>query len=883
MPTGLRACRPAEEDPVFRRAARSRLFVPVLLAAATAAATAVAGPAATATAETGVRAAAPTGLPVTTDHAARAWAAGQLSRMTLEEKVGQLFVTYAYGSTVDTTAPADVAANRAAYGVDNAAQLIDRYRLGGVIYFAWSNNVVSPAQIAGLSNGIQRVAARQRVPVPMLISTDQEQGVVVRVGPPATQFPGNMALGAGRSTLDAYTAARITGRELRALGINQNFAPVADVNVNPANPVIGVRSFGSDPQLVARLAAAQVDGYQRSVSSTAKHFPGHGDTEVDSHTGIPVIDHTREEWERIDRPPFAATIARGIDSIMTAHIVVPALDPSGDPATLSRPIMTGILRGELGFDGVVITDALGMAGVRQKYGDARVPVLALQAGVDQLLMPPDLELAYTSVLAAVGTGELTEQRIDESVLRVLRMKYLRGLVANPYVDESAVDQVVGTPAHLAAAQRVTDRTVTLVKNDGGLLPLAAGSGRRVLVTGWGVATTAELTANLGRRGLVADALETGTAPTQAQIDAAVAAAGSHDLVLVSTNRAWSSAQQQQLVRALLATGKPVIAVAVRDPYDVAYFPTVPAYLASYSYTAVSLESVTRVLFGEVRPTGRLPVTIPVAGSDEVLYPYGHGLTLRPRPVARLRVATYNIAAGAGPDGVFDLDRTAAAIRGLRADVVALQEVDVHWSARSEFRNTAAELGRRLRMRVFFAPIYSLDPATPGGPAREFGVALLSRLPVQATTNHRITRLSTQVPNPTPAPAPGFGEIEVLLGGTVVHVYATHLDYRPDPAVRHAQVADMLRILAEDTGPQVLLGDLNATADAPELAPLWAGLLDAWPAAHGPAGGETYPATAPVRRIDYVTARRGIRVGGVAVPAPAASDHRPVVADLLVPR
>jgi endonuclease/exonuclease/phosphatase family metal-dependent hydrolase len=151
--------------------------------------------------------------------------------------------------------------------------------------------------------------------------------------------------------------------------------------------------------------------------------------------------------------------------------------------------------------------------------------------------------------------------------------------------------------------------------------------------------------------------------------------------------------------------------------------------------------------------------------------------------------------------------------------------------------------------------------------------------VQATSNHRITRLSTQVPNPTPAPAPGFGEIEVLLGGTVVHVYATHLDYRPDPAVRHAQVADMLRILAEDTGPQVLLGDLNATADAPELAPLWAGLLDAWPAAHGPAGGETYPATAPVRRIDYVTARRGIRVGGVAVPAPAASDHRPVVADL----
>jgi beta-N-acetylhexosaminidase len=617
---------------VSRRAVRP-VLLPVLLAAVTAVAAVVAGPAAPAAGAPGRPSAAPAGG--SGDHAARAWAARTLSGMTLEEKVGQLFVTYAYGSTVDTTAPADVAANRAAFGVDNAAQLIDRYKLGGIIYFAWSNNVNSPGQIAGLSNGIQQVAARQRVPVPMLISTDQEQGVVVRVGPPATQFPGSMALGAGRSVRDAYTAARITGRELRALGINQNFAPVADVNVNPANPVIGVRSFGSDPRLAARLTVAQVAGYERSVSATAKHFPGHGDTTVDSHTGIPVIDHTRQQWEQLDRPPFAAAVAAGIDAIMTAHIVVPSLDPSGDPATLSHPIMTGILRGEMRYDGVVITDALGMAGVREKYGDDRVPVLALKAGVDQLLMPPDLELAYNSVLAAVRGGELTEQRIDQSVLRVLRLKHQRGLVDDPYVDESAVADVVGIPEHLAAAQRVTDRTVTLVENDGGLLPLAAGSGRRVLVTGWGVATTAGLAANLNRRGVQADALETGTAPTQTQINAAVAAAGSRDLVLVSTNRAWSSVQQQRLVTALLGTGKPVIVVAVRDPYDIAYFPSVPAYLATYSYAAVSLEAATRVLFGEVRPTGKLPVMIPVAGSPQTpLYPYGYGLTFRPAPRRR---------------------------------------------------------------------------------------------------------------------------------------------------------------------------------------------------------------------------------------------------------
>jgi beta-N-acetylhexosaminidase len=350
---------------------------------------------------------------------------------------------------------------------------------------------------------------------------------------------------------------------------------------------------------------------------------------VDSHTGLPVISHTRQQWDQLDRPPFAAAVASGIDSIMTAHIVVPSLDPSGDPATLSAPILTGILRNELRYDGVVITDALTMEGVRQKYGDARVPVLALKAGVDQLLMPPDLELAYNSVLAAVRGGELTEQRIDQSVLRILRLKYQRGLVAGPYVDESTVDGTVGTPAHAAVAQRVTNRTVTLVKNDR-LLPLAAGSGRRTLVTGWGVATTAGLAADLSRRGVLADALETGVTPTQAQIDAAVAAARARDLVVVSTNRAWASPAQQQLVNALVGTGTPVIAVAVRDPYDIAYFPTVAAYLATYSYAAVSLEAVTRVLFGEIAPSGRLPVTIPAAGSPTTtLYPYGYGLTLRP--------------------------------------------------------------------------------------------------------------------------------------------------------------------------------------------------------------------------------------------------------------
>lgn len=551
-----------------------------------------------------------------------------LKKMTLEEKVGQLFVTYAYGQTADTTNPADVASNQTELGVANGKELIEKYHLGGIIYFAWSNNVANPPQIAGLSNGLQRVATKARSHIPLLIATDQEHGVVTRVGPPATQLPGNMALGAGRSETDTYDAAHISGKELRAIGINQNFAPDADVNVNAANPVIGVRSFGSDPSLVSSLVSASVAGYQNAnVSSTAKHFPGHGDTATDSHFGVPIINHSRSEWNSIDAPPFRAAIKRGIDSIMTAHIVVPSLDPSGTPATLSKPIITDVLRGELGYDGVVITDALTMQGVRDNFGDDRIPVLALKAGVDQLLMPAPgkLDIAYHAVIDAVRSGELTEKRIDQSVTRVLKLKMKRGLFEskNVMVDEKRVGSRVGTAEHQARAQQITDSTVTLVKDDANALPLPKAAGN-VLVTGASVSTA--LADRVGARGATATAYDTGTAPSDATIANAVAKAQQSDRVVVSTNKAWTSAGQQKLVKQLVATGKPVVVVAVRDPYDIAYFTDAPTYLATYSTTAISMESLARVLFGEVQPAGKLPVDIPVAGDPgTVLYPFGHGL------------------------------------------------------------------------------------------------------------------------------------------------------------------------------------------------------------------------------------------------------------------
>ncbi|ARF72647.1 beta-N-acetylhexosaminidase [Kitasatospora albolonga] len=561
-----------------------------------------------------------------------------IAGMSLEEKVGQLFVMRVYGHSATDPDQADIDANLREIGVRTAAELVSTYHVGGIIYFTWAHNTRDPHQIAALSNGIQHAARTARSGVPVIISTDQEHGIVCRVGEPATLLPGAMALGAGGSRSDTRRAAWIAGTELAALGISQNYAPDADVNVNPANPVIGVRSFGSDPEAVAGLVAAQVKGYQGAgIAATAKHFPGHGDTNVDSHTGLPVIEHTRPEWEELDAPPFRAAIRARIDSIMTAHIVVPALDPSEDPATLSRPILTGILREELGYDGVVVTDSLGMEGVRTKYGDDRVPVLALLAGVDQLLNPPNLSVAWNAVLEAVKGGEISEARVDESILRILRLKTKLGLFRDPFVSGRGVDRTVGIRRHLADADRIAERTTTLLADPGALLPLSRRSHRRLLVVGADPASpsgttgppTTTLAGAFTELGFTATALSTGTAPNPARTAEAVAAAQGKDAVVVATYNLTAASTQLALVDALVATGVPVVAVAIRNPYDAAHLTGrgVAAVLASYSWTDVELRAAARVIAGRADPEGRLPV--PVQRADDpaqVLYPVGHGLS-----------------------------------------------------------------------------------------------------------------------------------------------------------------------------------------------------------------------------------------------------------------
>ncbi len=546
-----------------------------------------------------------------------------LAQMSVADKIGQLFVTYVYGDTATTTNAAYTARNRARYGVRNGAELIDRYRLGGVIYFDWAGNLARPVQIAGLSNGLQHRAMAHRPAVPLLVSTDQEGGAVNRVGAPVAGSPSNLAVGATFSTADAERTATATGQQLRALGINTDDAPVVDVNTNPRNTADGPRAFGDRPDAVGRLAVAAVRGFQRAgVAATAKHFPGLGSTTVNTDHGVAVTRRTRAQLLATDVAPFRAVVAAGADLVMTGHVVAPAVDPSGAPASLSAPVVTGLLRDDLGYDGVVTTDSLDAAALAG-IPPGQAAVRAVLAGNDQLLMPADLGAAVRAVTDAVRRGTITADRLDASVTRILRLKAKLGLFDHPYTIAAAATGAVGTRAQRATMADVARRAVTLVRNDRRVLPLRAG--RRVLVTGWGASQVGVLSARVAAHGAVPQRLVTGDSPGAAAIAAAVAAARTADVVVVTTSDAWADAGQRRLVAALLGTGRPVVVAALGGPYDIAYLGAVPAFVAAYGSQPASVTAVADVLFG-AQPVGRLPVTVPVAGHpDRVLYRYGTGL------------------------------------------------------------------------------------------------------------------------------------------------------------------------------------------------------------------------------------------------------------------
>jgi len=530
-----------------------------------------------------------------------------LSRMTLREKIGQMLLVGFHGTDVP----------------DELRAFIAEGRIGGVILFA--RNVESPAQVARLTASLQDIAREAGLP-PLWISIDQEGGMVARLTEGVALMPGNMAVAATGEPSLAYEAALVAGRELRALGINMNYAPVLDVNNNPANPVIGVRSYGESPERVAAFGAAAIRGHAAAgVAAAAKHFPGHGDTSVDSHLDLPLVGHDRARLDAVELAPFRRAIAEGVDLIMTAHVRFPAIGPGGLPATLSPAALTGLLRGELGFDGVITTDCMEMKAIADYYGTVEACVLAVAAGADQVLVSHTLELqqgALRALEAAVLDGRIPAERIEAAARRSLRLKAARGVLASGAPGpaaagaEAALD-VVGCEAHLAVARSISERSVTLVR-DRGVLPLQGGRTLAVTVAAAAqtiadeaVRASAGLGAALAALGLDCRDERVDASPAEARIAelGSLAREGGWTRIVAGVYNATFHPAQIRLIEALQASGVPLVVVALRNPYDLAAFPDADGCVAVYENRPLSLVSAAKALVGAIPFRGALPVTL----------------------------------------------------------------------------------------------------------------------------------------------------------------------------------------------------------------------------------------------------------------------------------
>jgi beta-N-acetylhexosaminidase len=462
-----------------------------------------------------------------------------------------------------------------------------------------------------------------------LIGLDQEGGQLMGLGTWSTPFPGNMALGATGSEQLAREVGYALGRELRAVGVNVDFAPVCDVNSNPFNPVVGTRSFGEDPHAVGALGAAMIDGLQSAgVAATAKHFPGHGDTVGDSHHALPALDHDLERLLDVELPPFEAAIGAGVQLVMLAHLALPAVTGQRElPATLSRRVVADLLRERLGFRGVTISDALEMAAVAQGPAHLVESIVAAAAGVDLLLLGSryDDDAALEAVLAqATRRGLIDAAEMNASAERVLVLKQWlsdRAAQATPSL------AVLGTSEHQALAATVAQRSVTLVRDQVGEIPLRLSAHQHLVVVlprlkDLTPADTSSyerhtLDEHIRRYHGQTTLVEVPADPDPAEVEAALAQAGGADLVIVGTINAYTQPGQAALVEALLRAGRPTVVAAMRLPYDLMAFPSAPTYLCTYSVLEPSMQALAAVLFGQLQPQGRLPVSIPG------LYPRGH--------------------------------------------------------------------------------------------------------------------------------------------------------------------------------------------------------------------------------------------------------------------
>ena len=575
--------------------------------------------------------------PVHLDKQGEKWARESLKKMSPEQKIGQMFMIWSQAQFMNVDSPEYI----------RLRDTMRKYHIGGFGLtvrfedgFLYKNE---PLEAAMVTNQLQKDSE-----FPLIFAADFERGLAFRLKE-VTDFPHAMAFGAAGNVEFAREAGRITGQESRAIGVHWNWFPDADVNSNPANPIINIRSFGEDPKLVGDMAAAYIEGaHQYGMLTTAKHFPGHGDTDTDSHTSVPIVNQDKAYFENVALPPFRAAIKAGVDAIMVAHILAPALDPGPDRvASISPAIVTGLLKQQMGFTGLAVTDAMDMNGLTKLFPEGgsaaagRAAVEAVKAGNDMLLIPSNLDGSYNGLLQAVRSGEIPESRIDQSVLKLLRAKASVGLNKATLVDINAVSEIVAKPASLATAQQIADSAVTLVRDNHQVLPLkatpkgtnvpqnpyqpVAEAQDRTLVliftddsrSDWGRLLDEQVRLRIpdahvvyidprdaaGLAQPVMDAVE----KAQAVIAAVYAVPIAGKIANTASLQDASSGLLHDVLRT--AAGKTIVA-AMGNPYIAAQFPEVQTYLCTFSNAQVSELSAVKAMFGEIPMPGRLPVTIP---------------------------------------------------------------------------------------------------------------------------------------------------------------------------------------------------------------------------------------------------------------------------------
>ncbi len=580
--------------------------------------------------------------PVHLDRDGEKWADKTLRKLTLEEKIGQMFMLRAPAEFLNLASPEYI----------QLRDSIQKYHVGGLLLtvraegpFLYRN---PPYEAAMFANQLQRESE-----LPLIVAADFERGLAMRFYS-TTGFPHAMAFAAAGKLEYAETLGRVTAEESRAIGVQWNFFPVADVNSSPANPIINARAFSEDPAEAGAFASAYIKAARENgLLTTAKHFPGHGDTDTDSHLGLARVTGDRARLEAVELVPFRAAIEAGVDSVMVAHLTVPALEADPDRiATTSPAVVTTLLRGRLGFRGLVVTDAMDMNALTRLFpaepgtnSSGRAAVEAVKAGNDVVLLPADLDASFTALLAAVQSGEISEERIDLSVRRILRLKASVGLNKARLVDIAGLPRIIARPANLAAARQVAEAAVTLVRDNGKVLPLKrngtpapsgtypSGAGEKRLVA---VVFTDDVRTESGRvleqelRARVPDAriffvdsrsaaaMSESIANAAAQARAVIAAvyvtpsAGKKVQVQgVTTNSvSLDDATAALLTRVLDQAGPLAVLVALGSPYVAAGFSQAQNYLCTFSGVPVSEAAAVKALFGEIPIHGRLPVTIP---------------------------------------------------------------------------------------------------------------------------------------------------------------------------------------------------------------------------------------------------------------------------------